>query len=267
MVEIVPGRAIFVSLPWHNEKTLHTLGVYAPNDPEENRTFWINLRRQLKTLRLPQPDVVLGDFNIVEDKIDRLPTHPDNGEAVNALRELKAKLNVIDGWRGENEETPAYTFLQKATGSQSRIDRIYVNKRTSKICDDWRIEDPGAIETDHRMVSVRITDPTLPYIGKGRWCLKMDILNDKTFAKYLKDASKKMQTDVIKAGAIRTPLYNPQTVLAKFKRDISDKAKERLKSIKPKARVEIENLEVKLREIWKNHSLAEGERKDLSAAI
>lgn len=41
---------------------------------------------------------MLGDFNPVEDCIDRLPCHPDDTNTVAALGELKSNLNLADGW-------------------------------------------------------------------------------------------------------------------------------------------------------------------------
>jgi exonuclease III len=51
---------------------LYIIVVYAPNTPNENKDFWM--------------DIMLGDFNIVEDSIDRLACHPDNHNAVEAQK-------------------------------------------------------------------------------------------------------------------------------------------------------------------------------------
>lgn len=37
---IIQGRAMIVTIPWHRNKTVTILNVYAPNEARENRIFW-----------------------------------------------------------------------------------------------------------------------------------------------------------------------------------------------------------------------------------
>ncbi|EPS97598.1 hypothetical protein FOMPIDRAFT_1128164 [Fomitopsis schrenkii] len=64
---IVPGRALLVSTKWHAGKSLTILNVYAPNATTENTTFWNTLERKLAAGQLRKPDVMMGDFNLVEE--------------------------------------------------------------------------------------------------------------------------------------------------------------------------------------------------------
>jgi exonuclease III len=71
---IVPGRALLVQTNHHKGEKLSILSIYAPTAHTDNEEFWTYLRdffRRNATVR--RPDVVLGDFNMVEDEIDRLP--------------------------------------------------------------------------------------------------------------------------------------------------------------------------------------------------
>jgi hypothetical protein len=86
--DIVPGRAMLLTLPWHLDKTLTILNIYAPNGHSENQLFWETLQGMWTNLNLPPPDLMLGDFNLVEDALDRLPSHGDPPPAVNALDSL-----------------------------------------------------------------------------------------------------------------------------------------------------------------------------------
>jgi exonuclease III len=126
--EIVPGRAILLQTNWHAESKLTILAIYAPNIAAENRDFWKNLHDIWQTQNLPKPDILLGDFNLVEDDVDRLPSHSDNTEATEALDNFKASLQLLDGWRKTYPTTKSYSYMQKSSGSQSRIDRIYVTR-------------------------------------------------------------------------------------------------------------------------------------------
>ncbi|KIJ36338.1 hypothetical protein M422DRAFT_261293 [Sphaerobolus stellatus SS14] len=45
-IEIIPGRALLLCLPWHDDKTLNILNIYAPNTSTENQTLWSDLHRK-----------------------------------------------------------------------------------------------------------------------------------------------------------------------------------------------------------------------------
>jgi exonuclease III len=116
---IVVGRALEIQIPWRNNtSTLTILAVYAPNRPGENTTFWETVKSAYegRNSSRPKPQFTLGDCNIVEDSIDRLPTHCDRKSAVNALKNLKRSLQMVDGWRMENPDKVAYTWSQRVQG-------------------------------------------------------------------------------------------------------------------------------------------------------
>ena len=48
---------------------------------------------------IPKPYIMLGDTNIVEEAIDRLPAHMDPVGATRAMANLKAHLDLTDRWR------------------------------------------------------------------------------------------------------------------------------------------------------------------------
>jgi hypothetical protein len=74
--------------------------LYAPNNTTQNAAFWREIKHWFVIHpRIKKPDVSGGDTNIVEDALDRLPSHPDNINAVDALDELKTYLGMMDGWR------------------------------------------------------------------------------------------------------------------------------------------------------------------------
>ncbi|KIJ42333.1 hypothetical protein M422DRAFT_254404 [Sphaerobolus stellatus SS14] len=84
--EIISGRAILLTLPWVNQPdtiVLNILAIYAPNDPKESETFWNKLKEKGEQGTLPTIDIILGDFNVIEEAIDRLPSHPDNENTAN----------------------------------------------------------------------------------------------------------------------------------------------------------------------------------------
>jgi hypothetical protein len=70
---------------------------------------------------------MLGDFNLVEDSLDRLPCHPNDASAVAALGTLKSSLNLIVGWRCTYPDKHKYSHQHTPNASQGRIDRIYIS--------------------------------------------------------------------------------------------------------------------------------------------
>lgn len=97
--DVIPGRAMLLTLPWHSDLSLTILNVYAPNAHNENKKFWEDLESKWIDMNLPFPDIMLGDFNLVEDAIDRLPSHVDPAGAAHALDSFRSSLQLQDGWR------------------------------------------------------------------------------------------------------------------------------------------------------------------------
>ncbi|KAJ7204924.1 Endonuclease/exonuclease/phosphatase, partial [Mycena haematopus] len=183
---LIPGRAILAVLPWHGRHTLTVLGLYAPAESmQANRDFWDELCQLYMTLDLPVPDWCGGDWNIVEDPIDRLPHRPDEPTATAALARFKRLLELKDGWRNVNPDTKAYTYTSThRTTTHSRIDRICVSPQLFNKCRNWTIDDvPGKL-TDHRMVSVMVSAPHSPFIGLGRYALPLFLMKDREFLQF-----------------------------------------------------------------------------------
>jgi exonuclease III len=192
--EIIPGRAILLQTNWHRESKLTILAIYAPNVAPENQVFWERLQTIWQTRNLPKPDILLGDFNLVEDNVDRLPSHSDSTDATEALDNFKSSLQLLDGWRKTYPTTRMYSYSQKASGSQSRIDRIYVTEQIFKYSYEWSIQTTG-ISTDHKLVSVLVANPTLPYIG-NRWMIPVNLLKNKTLLEEIQQLVCEAQTKI-----------------------------------------------------------------------
>ncbi|TFK83513.1 DNase I-like protein [Polyporus arcularius HHB13444] len=219
-----PGRAATLTIPWSRGRKLKIMNVYAPNDARDNALFWSHLLEDRAQGTFPKPDIMLGDFNLVENGIDRLPPRKDNQEAVDNLRDLCSLLEVVDGLRERDPASRMYTYLQLSTGSQSRIDRIYH-------ANEWDIAGPG-IRTDHRLVTVAIANVEAPFVGKGRWSLPTTLLTDAIYLAELQKLGMALQKE-IETIRTRSDERNPQTCYAKFKRDARDAARKRAKQCIP----------------------------------
>jgi exonuclease III len=265
--EIIPGRALLVQIPWRtnreNKKTI--LAIYAPNNPGENKAFWEELRGKWTSRGdLPIPDFMLGDLNLVEDSIDRIPAHEDDHNAVESLRDLKTRFNMIDGWRAENGDDKAFTYLQTATGSQSRIDRIYMSREIFQNSREWLITTHG-IASDHKMISMQYFDPGAPKIGEGRWVIPHYTVADEKFIKELSPIITDTLVDL--EFGTRTENENPQKALEEVKSKLREKAKQYIKEKVPIIKKRIAGKERELASILNNQNMNEDTRKTKACSI
>lgn len=184
--------------------------------PQNNQYFWDHVLSKLHGL--PKPDIMLSDFNLVEDALDHLPPKQDTSGPTSKLNELKTHLKLKDSWQTEFLDVLRYTFAQSAQqgGRQSRIDQIYIKDELLPFSQDWEISPPG-IHTDHQLVSARISSRTMPFVGKGRWSLPLFILNNKKLGDEIIELGKVLQKDIHLSKAQCTEEYNPQTAFAQFK--------------------------------------------------
>ena len=114
---IIPGRALSISIPWFDNQNINILSMYAPNPPRENRDFWTKISSIISLYDITPPDILLGDFNLVEDALDRLPSSQDDTNATKTLRDFRMKHSLIDGWRQANPESKGYTWSRESDGT------------------------------------------------------------------------------------------------------------------------------------------------------
>jgi exonuclease III len=264
--DIIPGRALLIKIPWHGDETLKILAIYAPNAPGESKDFWKEIEETWERDKLSKPDIMMGDMNFVEDATDRMPCHTDNAETINAFRDLKNRFLLQDGWRQMNPTERRFTYYQKATQSQSRIDRIYTSNKILKNANDWTTEPPGDIATDHQMVSVKITHPSMPYIGPGRWSIPLYFLKDKFLMKKVKESTKELISDINACTYRRNNTINPQTLFKQYKTNTVKMFRDHSKIAIPKITEDILTQSLKLSEILNDPNITEDERR-MSAAV
>ena len=82
---------------------------------------------------------------------------------------------------------------------------------------EWKTEAVG-ISTDHKMVSMFMTTPLSPHIGKGRWSIPLHLLKEKSFKHEIQKLVLALRRDIrALERTCRTRQHNPQTLLKKFK--------------------------------------------------
>ncbi|KAJ4484644.1 hypothetical protein C8R41DRAFT_769253, partial [Lentinula lateritia] len=236
--EIIPGRALLLQVTIHKKDKLNILAVYAPNvsgsNGSENAQCWQDVKTYFDTRpNAPKPDIMLGDHNMVEaGLLDQIPAHDDPEEASSALDDLKILLKLRDGWRMTYPNERTFTSMQPASGSQSRIDRIYVTDPLLETAREWKIRESGIPNADHSLASVQITSEEAPRIGKGRWRIPDYVIKDKDFLSYIREQGIKA-VQKLRVLTLRTQTNNAQTIWHALKKKVAHKAKERAKWIVP----------------------------------
>lgn len=263
--EIIPGRALQISTPWHNNLQIKIMNVYAPNNQSASSDLWKNLQQKFQNNEFPKPDLMLGDFNFVEDSIDRLPCHHDNPNTIESMSNLRNTLNLEDGWRTTFPTEKAYTHTTEPAKSRGRLDRIYASPSVINTATDWDIE-PTVIGTDHDLVSVKISNDSIPFIDKGRWTMPLFLTKDKSFKETALKLGIKLYND-IKAIETRSDSNNAQILFKIFKNEIAAAAKTKAKQSIPKITKTMEHLKENYEEIINDKNRSENERINTGGLI
>ena len=96
VLELQQGGAIWIKIKWANREKLSLFNVYAPTDWTLQPAFWSQLELEHHIKCLPRPDILLGNFNVTEDAIDRSPPNLNEWSAVDALRDIRMNWNIQD---------------------------------------------------------------------------------------------------------------------------------------------------------------------------
>ncbi|KZV80062.1 DNase I-like protein, partial [Exidia glandulosa HHB12029] len=230
---LVPGRAILTTMNWHRNYELTFLAIYGPNDKQENHEMWSSIEEKIREANgnLPKPDVVLGDFNFVEDDIDRYPAKLNDVDAPASFDSLKRYLRVTDGWRETNPSTIEYTWRNPARDRLSRIDRIYLTRALTLASRNWNVELTNLNRHDHSRVSTEIVNLDAPYIGPGRWSMRPELLEDEDFLEAVDTAGKHALDQIRALGPERDEVHNAQTIYRDFKVAVMRAAKRHQREI------------------------------------
>ena len=226
------GRALMLEIEWLETEKTSILNIYAPNDRATHPAFWKKIEETRGNKRLARPDLILGDFNVTEDPMDRAPPRLDDTQAIEALRDVKQSWEMQDEWRQTYPEKKVFTYRAHANGQQiqSRLDRIYAKRSCAPHLYDWKIK-PSAVPTDHWLVTVKYAPKDAPDIGKGRWTLPLQVLKNRKLIEMVITRGIKLQEDLenIRTQNTNRETTNPQRMWRDFKGLIQAAAKGTMK--------------------------------------
>ncbi|KIM64469.1 hypothetical protein SCLCIDRAFT_15235 [Scleroderma citrinum Foug A] len=223
----ISRRAIFLSIPRKHGDTLHLINVYALNDLTQHAHFWAEVTTHWSANHLPHPHLLLGNFNMVEDPIDRVPARSDSEPVSTALRTCRQTLGLQDTWHHSFPDERSFSYIS-AHNTMSRIDRIYTNSTTGKCLSDWVVE-CSEVPSDHRMILVRFAPQNAPYIGKGHWSWPVGLLYNKPLNGKIHALGLELQEQMSSLPP-NDRMSNVQTLWQSFKNDIKKEATTAAKS-------------------------------------
>ncbi len=275
MTVIVPGKAIQVTVPCPGGDRKEILCIYAPTSSgtTERKTFFETVKKYYEEHpQCPKPQLMAGDFNNVEDHIDRLPVNEGPDASIHALDDLKAHLGMMlaDGWRVTHPNKREYTF-HRGTGRDavfSRLDRIYLTPGLFDNAREWQICEAG-VRTDHSLISVRLTPERAPVVGEGRPVYPVQLIKDRRLAQVTKERGLEAirELETMRTLGTRTEDNNPQRILHKFKTAAMKLARAREKDLIPRLLAEIRTREQALSRVKGNRELSEQARMAEAEAL
>jgi exonuclease III len=228
---LIQGRLSVLTFKNTETQTFNIINLYSPNDLRLKKEFYKRVLQIISSQQWENP-ILIGDFNMVEQAIDRLPEHQDDNALTKRVNQIINKLEVVDGWRKDEEEAREYTYSQKTPFAAARIDRIYVAKQIIQMANDWHINETYNL-SDHRMVTVTLTQTGLPEIYKGLWRLgsateqlpafrkRIKKLLDETNDNIVQYLNKYNSSNEEEKQALRMR-SNPQTIWQKTKERINE---------------------------------------------
>ncbi|TFY79349.1 hypothetical protein EWM64_g4667 [Hericium alpestre] len=224
LTELIPGRAIVLSIHWRGESRLMLLNVYGPTMGSDTvrAAFWTNLMLKWRAAALPLPDFMLGDYNLIEEAIDHAPAPRSHEAAITALTTFKNTHHLHDTWCNTHPTAHLFTFRSHVFihGTyMSGLDRIYASQMQSENLFEWGCHQLGRL-TDHSMITVRFALFDAPLTGKGCWTLPLHLVNNKRLISSLIMQGIALAADLHDLQDARTPDKNPQTLWTAFKSNI-----------------------------------------------
>ncbi|EJD33235.1 DNase I-like protein, partial [Auricularia subglabra TFB-10046 SS5] len=247
---LIPGRAILARIEWHSGDYLNILAVYAPTSKQENKNFWDKLLEAQKEANEDQAkvDVLLGDFNFVEDSLDRFPTKLNPIDAPSSFSNIRRAWGLHDGWRKTFPDKIEWTWRNKAHKSMSRIDRIYVTDQLLKASREWDITISSLNESDHSRVLAEIVHARAPETGPGRWTMDARLCKDDEFMDRAEKIAAQHVEDMRKVNPdTRNEEHNVQRIWARAKLEITTIAKKRQRELRSALKSKV-NTKMKERE-------------------
>ena len=176
------GNYSIVEIELSNKLCLLLGSVYGPNI--DNQEFYELLEQ--KILEYNNPLIIIGGdwnatLNFKKDNINYI--NHNNPRNVRAIKKICNNLNLVDGWRVNNEDRKKFTWSQGITNKQARLDYFLVSEELLSITKNYKIG--NKYRSDHSIISMEF-EISKHKRGPGTWKFNNELLKNEEFVKYIK---------------------------------------------------------------------------------
>ena len=184
--EVLPGRLINIKLLNKGDGSGVSLSVfYGPMWRKMNRQGMADVIDELEGLMVgDQNNLLIGDFNFVENDIDRGKDMGKRDKSIASLFETaRSNTGMVDPFRVQFPRKKCFSFVSPQ--GKSRIDRVYVGgENVGSITDMKYVNTPfyGA----HKIMRFSLMNG--PSIGPGYWKLNSSVVDDKAYVQEVEEA-------------------------------------------------------------------------------
>ena len=181
------GRFLILDL-LIDELHLILVNIYAPNDANQQVTFFKELENQLEDFA-QENIIIAGDFNCALSENGKKGGNPvwKNSIVIKEVQHLANLYNLTDIWRDRNPNDNLFTWRNKSLKIQCRLDFFLISKELST--DTHACNIINAPETDHSAVTLHLeTEDLLQPKAPGFWKFNNSLLDDEDFTSAIRES-------------------------------------------------------------------------------
>ena len=186
VIETEPGRIMTIKCMNKVDKTDYNfIGFYGYTSTERVALRSNLLNKLHEVLSSNTPNIILGDFNFVDEHLDRNRVgdqyFQNDRQVLPFWNKVKDDFDLTDSYRAVNSTTRRYFFFTRTFKSKSRIDRIYTpSEKANKVLKTNFIETSWG---GHRIFWIEFSSNI--QWGPGQWWLNTDLLKDLNYVNYM----------------------------------------------------------------------------------
>ena len=182
------GRWIFLTITLNDVK-LNLMNIYAPNDKNEQKEFFTEIKNILGAYHSTNiPLIIGGDFNCVLkaniDKFGGRPADSKTKQIANSIQDIMDEFSLNDIWRYKNPGKRQYTWSRIKPTIHCRLDMWFVSKEWMPIIKACKII--PSVSTDHKAVLVTVQGENYIPRGCGIWKLNTSVLAEEEYVNLIR---------------------------------------------------------------------------------
>ena len=154
---------------------INVVNIYAPNTVSERKTFF----HELHNFFLSPVRIIAGDFNCVDNLLDRLSRSNVSLPDKAVFQALLADNSLIDIWRKRNPTGVSYTWANPSHTQASRIDRFLISR--AFVSHVSASDVLPCVFSDHDFISLNLSLDNFSCPRNGIWKFNCSLLSDTCF--------------------------------------------------------------------------------------